>query len=183
MKKYKLDSEEVMFTSDNHFGHANIIKHCDRPFKDAHHMNVEMTDRWNAVVRPDQTVFHIGDFAFRGRDAQHYLDMLNGKVILIRGNHDRPNNDKFFHEVHDLAELVVDKDQRIIMCHYAMRTWNHSFRGSWMIHGHSHGTLPLLMDRKSLDMGVDCWNYTPISYPQLAAAMALHGQEALEGED
>ena len=182
MKKYKMDSEEVMFTADHHFGHENI-KYCDRPFKDAHHMNVELTERWNKVVRPDQTVFHIGDFAFRGKDARHYLDVLNGKVILIRGNHDKPKNDQFFHDAHDLAEVVINKDQRIIMFHYAMRVWNHSFRGSWMIHGHSHGTLPPTMDRKIQDVGVDVWNFAPISYPQLAATMALHNHETLEGED
>jgi calcineurin-like phosphoesterase family protein len=178
MHKYKMNAGDVMFTGDQHFGHANIIRFCERPFKDVNHMNEEMVDRWNEVVRPDQTVFHLGDFAFKGRDrtVPYWLNRLNG-------NHDKPKDGRHFSNTHDLAELVVrdgEKEQRIIMCHYGMRVWNHSFRGSWHIYGHSHGTLPPRMDRKEEDVGVDCWDFKPISYWELKGAMSTHGQEELD---
>ena len=80
-----------------------------------------------------------------------------------------------------MAELVIKDDdhQRIIMCHYGMRVWNHSFRGSWHIYGHSHGTLPPRMERKEEDVGVDVWDFKPISYYELKGAMAAHGTEQL----
>ena len=184
MHKYKMEANEVMFTSDQHFGHENIIRFCNRPFKDVDHMNEVMVERWNAVVDEDQTVFHLGDFSYRGRDrtVPSYLNRLNGNVILIRGNHDKPRDEKHFVEAHDLAEVMVG-DQRIIMFHYAMTVWNHSFRGSWMIHGHSHGTLAPRWDRKITDVGVDSWGFKPISFFQLEKEMLQHGEETVQDLD
>jgi calcineurin-like phosphoesterase family protein len=180
MREYEYNADEVMFTSDTHFGHTNIIKFCDRPFKDAHHMNEELIRKWNEVVNPGQVVFHLGDFAYKyGQNLPRLLDRLNGDIILIRGNHDKESDLKYFKEVHDLAEVVVE-GQRIIMCHYAMRVWNHSFRGSWHIYGHSHGTLEPDWTRKLCDIGVDSWGYKPVSFQQLKAEMLQHGRETVK---
>ena len=83
--------EKIFFTSDTHFGHANIIKYCARPFASVQEMNRELIARWNAVVGPRDTVYHLGDFAFgKASEAPTFLRKLNGaKKILIRGNHDR----------------------------------------------------------------------------------------------
>jgi calcineurin-like phosphoesterase family protein len=56
--------EKVFFTSDTHFGHANIIKYCGRPFASVEEMNRELIARWNAVVGPRDTVYHLGDRAW-----------------------------------------------------------------------------------------------------------------------
>lgn len=174
MKAYTLDPDEVMFTSDHHFGHSNIIKYCSRPFTDVHHMNVEMTKKWNEAVRPDQTVFHLGDFSFG--HTPDYLDRLNGNVILIRGNHDKIKDLQYFHEVHDLAEVIVGK-QRVILCHYRMDVWNQSYRGAWHLHGHSHGRLQPRLDKKVIDIGVDSWKFSPVTFWEIEGVMEHHGQE------
>ncbi len=180
MRKYKYDADKVMFTADTHFGHDNIIKYCDRPFKDAGHMDVELIANWNEAVGPDQVVFHLGDFTFHGkRNVPNLLNRLNGEVILIQGNHDKTNTLRHFKDVHDLAEVVVE-DQRIVMCHYAMQRWNHSFRGSWHIYGHSHGTLAPNWGRKTCDIGVDSWGYKPVSFHQLKKEMVMHGEETVD---
>ena len=111
MHKYKFaNANEVMFTADQHFGHENIIRFCDRPFKDVDHMNEVMVERWNAVVDEDQTVFHLGDFSYRGKNdtVPKYLERLNGKIILIRGNHDKPRDEKHFVAAHDLDLPIPD---------------------------------------------------------------------------
>lgn len=64
--KFKFDPEHTFFTSDTHFGHANIINLCNRPFKDVNHMNNMLVENWNSVVSDDDTVFHLGDFALGG---------------------------------------------------------------------------------------------------------------------
>jgi calcineurin-like phosphoesterase family protein len=84
-------SAKVFFTSDTHFNHANVIKYCVRPFASIEEMNRVMIERWNAVVGPEDTVYHLGDFAM-GKPSEWpaFLRQLNGaKKILIRGNHDR----------------------------------------------------------------------------------------------
>lgn len=174
--------EDVMFTADTHFGHANIIRFCDRPFKDVFHMDEALVENWNRAVSPRQTVFHLGDFGFRGSPSKLSClhKRLNGNIILIRGNHDKQSTLRMFDEVHDLVQLTVAGKTRIVLCHYAMLTWNGSFRGSWMLHGHSHGTLTPNYDRKITDVGVDSWGYKPVSFSQLQAEMVQHGEETVD---
>jgi len=78
------------FTSDHHFGHARIIELCDRPFDSVDEMNSELVERWNARVGTEDTVYVLGDFAM-GRIAETLpiVGKLNGRKILIPGNHDR----------------------------------------------------------------------------------------------
>lgn len=78
------------WTSDTHFGHANIVEFCRRPFYDVHEMDAELVKRWNARVKPGDEVYHLGDFAFgTAENIPRMLGQLNGRVHLIRGNHDR----------------------------------------------------------------------------------------------
>lgn len=180
MHKYKFDADEVMFTADTHFGHDNIIKYCNRPFRDTYHMDEILIEYWNEVVDEDQVVFHLGDFAFKKKgNIPNLLNRLNGDIVLIQGNHDHSKDLKHFKKLHDIAEVVVG-EQRIIMCHYAMTRWNHSFRGSWHIHGHSHGTLAPDWDRKTCDIGVDSWGFKPVSFFQLQKEMVMHGAETVD---
>lgn len=170
---------QVMFTSDTHFGHANIIKYCKRPFADKNHMDEVMIEKWNACIRPDHIVFHLGDFALaRGKKRPaDYLERLNGQVILIKGNHDHRKVLKDFEEVHERLEIIVN-DQQITLSHYRMDVWPLSHRGAWHLHGHSHGTRPPRMDAKVIDIGVDCHNFWPLTFPEVAGYMAGHGSEA-----
>ncbi len=85
---FKFNAEHTFFTSDTHFNHANIIKFCNRPFKDVEQMNDVMIANWNSVIGKDDTVFHLGDFCLGGAaEWTKILDRLNGKIYLIMGNH------------------------------------------------------------------------------------------------
>ena len=89
---FKFNAEHTFFTSDTHFNHANIIKFCNRPFKDVEQMNEVMIANWNSVIGKDDTVFHLGDFCLGGAaEWTKILDRLNGKIYLIMGNHDLKN--------------------------------------------------------------------------------------------
>ena len=93
-------------TSDEHFGHGNIIKYANRPFSSPEEMNEEMIRRFNERVKPEDFTFIIGDFCFKhpvvqdaevgGRPlkANQWLERLNGQKIVIRGNHDNNNSTK-----------------------------------------------------------------------------------------
>jgi calcineurin-like phosphoesterase family protein len=65
-----------------------------------------------------------------------------------------------------------DKKQLIALCHYAMRVWKNSFHGSWHLYGHSHGMLPEIPESLSFDVGVDCWDFYPVSIEEIKAKMA-----------
>jgi calcineurin-like phosphoesterase family protein len=173
MRKFKFaHRDDVMFTADTHFGHGNIIKHCNRPYADAGEMDEALIRNWNRVVAAGQTVFHLGDFSFKTSDRRvtSIIERLNGHIVLIRGNHDHEQVLKHFGEVHDLAEVLVP-GHRIVLCHYAMRVWPRSHRDSWHLYGHSHGRLAPVIDSMALDVGVDAWDYTPVRFDQIAREM------------
>jgi calcineurin-like phosphoesterase family protein len=82
----KADNMNVYLISDTHLNHANIATYCDRP-KDFTQLIME---RWNETVGKDDTVIHLGDVILHKKSAiKGILDSLNGRKILIRGNHDR----------------------------------------------------------------------------------------------
>ena len=171
----------LFFTSDTHFGHSNIIKYTGRPYKNAWEMDEALIENWNRVVQPDDTVYHLGDVGFCSpARLLSILNRLNGTINLVFGNHDRRiwEVQSRFAAMNLMDEVrVPDKDatrgvQQIVLCHYAMRVWNKRHWGAWQLYGHSHGSLPDDPNSKSLDVGVDCWGYTPVSYDQIKQKMA-----------
>ncbi len=79
--------------SDTHFGHTNIIKHCDRPFRLASEMDKEIIQNWNERIQYDDTVLHGGDIAMsHEKSAIQYVERLNGQIVHIDGNHDDLNH-------------------------------------------------------------------------------------------
>jgi calcineurin-like phosphoesterase family protein len=173
MKRYELEADQVLFTADTHFSQFDIIKVTGRPYKNEVEMDTELIRNWNEVVKPDQVVFHLGDFTFK-ENVPDLLDKLNGEIVLIRGNHDGLEVFKHFKDVHETAKVVIE-GQRIVMCHYM---WDHNFRkGTWHLHGHTHGKLPVDRGIKRSDVGVDLWDYRPVSFEQLKNAFRVKRSE------
>jgi calcineurin-like phosphoesterase family protein len=172
--------ETTWFTADTHFGHENIIKYTNRPFDSASHMNEILIANWNSVVGPNDPVYHLGDFALSGVEACFsILKRLNGKIHLIKGNHEKTAlacADRFewvkdYHEMYLPDPKGKGGKQMIVLMHYAMRVWNASHHGAWQLYGHSHGNLPDDPNLLSIDVGVDCHGYTPISFQQIKRIM------------
>jgi calcineurin-like phosphoesterase family protein len=174
----------LWFTSDTHFGHGNIIRYCNRPFKSVDEMNEVLIRNWNSVVQPGDEVWHLGDVAFGSMEKAHAcIRRLNGTKHLVWGNHDEGYEwEKLFASTQHYKELHVGK-QELVLSHYAMRSWHHNMRGTVMLYGHSHGTLPSY--GKSMDVGVDAarmfWNMRPISFGEVMSEMNRHEVETSEG--
>lgn len=170
---------KTWFTADTHLHHGNIIKHCSRPFADADEMDEALIANWNARVGPRDHVWHLGDFAFCGGGrAAAYLERLNGIKHLVWGNHDSKQVRRLPHweSSEPYTEISVD-GLRIVLFHYALRVWNKSHHGSLHLYGHSHGNLP--GTRQSCDVGVDCWDYRPVSLEEILARLEATPEAAL----
>jgi len=104
--------QNIFFTADHHFGHANIIKFSERPFESLEHMNEELIKRWNEKIGKDDTVYHLGDFSLGKPDfTKEILDRLNGNIHLIKGNHEGAalTYPKRFASIRDYHELRIDE--------------------------------------------------------------------------
>lgn len=148
-------------TSDLHFNHKNVIKYCDRPYDSVEEMNERIIETWNNQVSDDDTVYHLGDFAFANyTKVREYLSQLKGNKIFLIGNHDRvlrknkeSLEEEFDMKFYDYYELVVDKTF-IVMCHYPFTRWNRASYGSLNLHGHCHGGNAIQLENQ-IDVGWD----------------------------
>lgn len=192
-KKYKFDPEHTFFTSDTHFGHANIIRFCNRPFKNVEEMDEVLIENWNQVVSDDDTVFHLGDFAFGGSNVwKSIIPRLNGHINLIIGNHDRKNLRQGYMSFFDMVvpQLQIEiEDTSIYLNHYPFLCYGGSYRGVWQLFGHVHsgpGADGLDISRLRVllptqyDVGVDNNNFTPISYREVKNKIEAQKNESLD---
>ena len=185
----------MFFTSDTHFNHTNIIRFCNRPFKDVAHMNETIIANWNSVVGPDDIIFHLGDFCL-GDSAEwiNVLNRLNGKIYLIAGNHDikdlRQNYTKYFEQITMQMHIEVDK-QKIYLNHCPFLCYGGAYSDTWQLFGHVHTSrhntgkdvprLKMLFPTQ-YDVGVDNNNFTPVSFAQVKMIIEKQIEQSKEGE-
>lgn len=158
------------FTADLHLGHANILRHCQRPFTNVEEMDENLIELWNVCVRPKDTIYVAGDLIWQGARLVDYLGRLNGTIHLILGNHDERFARIYgaharISSVSHLKEIRI-AGHHVVLCHYPLRSWRGSNRGAWQLHGHCHGTMEPLPNQ--LDVGVDGWEYRPIEEEEVA---------------
>lgn len=177
----------IHFTSDTHFFHRKMQEF--RGFTDIDTMHRAMITAWNSVVKPSDTVYHLGDLSFaRPADTAEVLWHLNGQIRLVPGNHDdrkqlgqlteliftnsgmsptawgrRP---KFVVE-NQLTEIKLrdakDVTHHAVLCHFPLLVWNRAHYGAIHLHGHSHGNCRYPDNNKRFDVGVDAVGYVPLS--------------------
>lgn len=150
------------FTSDTHFFHRNCIKYCPTTrgqFQDELEMNEALIIAWNNRVAAGDLVYHLGDFAFTNiTKAVEILSRLNGRIVLIAGNHDvkllkSPEFcNRFYNIEKSYYETKID-GTFVTMCHYPLVSWNGMSYGSFHLHGHTHGAYH--HKGRGLDVGVD----------------------------
>lgn len=167
----------IFFTADEHYGHANVIHFCSRPFFSVEEQTATLIANNNAIVRAGDSVYHCGDMFWRTVSipaANVIMDRLIGRHYLILGNHDEVAKRIAgrFEWVRDVS--LLDTPTRVWMSHYAHRSWPDSHKFSYHVYGHTHGVLPDY--RYSTDVGVDAKNYRPFSYEQLEERMKAKGE-------
>ncbi len=167
-------------TSDSHFGHTNIIKYCNRPFKSVEEMDAELQRRWNEIVTPDDVVYHLGDVCLRKSMTSHWARELNGQKYLILGNHDRSFN--FMEQSgwrclttgKGQENVFADRDRRFRVAHRPrdLRTWNKEDEYI-VLCGHEHNNAPVFIrwarqknDKprviNAMNMCVEHWGFAPV---------------------
>ena len=166
----------VFFTADTHWRHGGARGLYRRPFPTTAAMDEAMIANWNGTVGPDDEVWHLGDVAVGAKPGEvaAILARLHGTKHLVRGNNDDDTVTSLnaWSSVHDLIRATVD-GQRVVLCHYALRSWPDQTRGALQLHGHSHGRLTSLP--RQFDVGVDARAFCPVRLDQLVAARRARG--------
>jgi len=179
----------IWFISDEHYWHKRVIRLCTRPFDSLDEMHRILIRNHNIRVKPEDTVIHVGDFSWGSTTkTKSILDQLNGTHILIMGNHDKGSHITAMNagfvwactemQMHLEGEKIIIKHypykphwlfrmKNFLIYHYNLRYLDRRPKneGGWLIHGHTHSSQKL--KEKSIHVGVDAWNFKPVSLNQI----------------
>lgn len=169
----KEDDNMIYFTSDLHLGHRGIISMQNRPFENIQEMNQILIQNYNAVVHKNDMVYILGDISHHlpMESANELIGKLNGKKILVKGNHDKKYDSELFEEMCDFKTVSLNGMYFALM-HYPMLSWSKKNSGSIQLHGHMHARGEYNLQNKAdgirrYDVGVDANNYYPVSVKQI----------------
>lgn len=156
----------VFFTSDQHFGHTNIIKYCNRPFTSIEEMDQAIIDNWNSVVDNKDFVYIIGDLtmSYKKDKMREIFNQLKGTKALIKGNHDHKGSipTECFVDIWKRVRVTGDNYDYILIHDPAEASANHMNVQKYLC-GHLHRYEAYLPGTNWIDVGVDANNFTPIS--------------------
>lgn len=187
----------TFFTSDLHFGHANVLNFCNRPWNTIEAMDAGLIKNWNSVVPSYGIVYVLGDLGFNFKHLKPIIDQLHGTLIMIRGNHDPSVNALYnlgFTSVTYGATIYI-ANQQVELSHCPARgeyredtTKMHGPNENWhgerrhqkfskviaqdtiLLHGHIHSPnkgQSTKIEGRQYDVGVDANNYKPVSLGQI----------------
>jgi len=183
----------MWFTSDTHFFHKNVIRFCNRPFSSLEEMHEILISNWNNRVRGKEKIFIAGDLSFGNKaNTKSILDRLNGYKILVRGNHDGYSTKSYFNiGIDDVIEnefIDLGKGKRVLISHFPYYPTKDDIKKykqntdkeldtrymhkrifdngiDFLLHGHVHNSWKI--NDRQINVGVDVWDYKPISLDQI----------------
>lgn len=171
----------IYYTADLHLGHKNIIQYENRPYQDVEEMDTALIANWNSVVNNEDEVYVLGDFCFKGATkAIEYLEQLNGRICLIRGNHDHfMSQDSFIEYLYSIDDKLIclwdyahvtDGPHNLVLCHYPILHWEGKEQGWYHLYGHVHSYRDCsAMGDHSYNVGVDVRGLKPVTLDELIA--------------
>lgn len=155
---------KTFLIADPHFGHVGVTKFLNfdgsklRPWNNVEDMDRDLISRWNSVVSKEDKVYLLGDVVIN-RKALPVVSHLNGKKVLIKGNHDIFRIEEYLEYFYDVRAChVLD---RFLLSHIPIHP-NSLERWKANIHGHLHSGS--LNDPKYYCVSVEQINYTPIDF-------------------
>lgn len=187
----------IWFTSDTHFGHPGILKYTDRPFDTLEEMHEVLIKNWNECVRPEDTIYVLGDLALCSfKEFEPIAKRLNGKKILIQGNHDHYSVGQYaklgFTVFHELKMKVAGTMVRLSHYPYALPWYKRLFafkselrfmdrrppriKGEYLMHGHTHTKYQITPDHR-VHVGVEAWKLYPVSIREIESLINKQKQQ------
>lgn len=160
----------IYVISDTHFGHNNLLRYCSksRPFDTVEEMNENIVENWNNVVKPEDTVYHLGDVCMGQLDTiDTYLPRLNGHVTLIKGNHDTKGRIARIQEAVGWDALNIERIRYNGINFLMMHEKPEDMVGNSdnvILYGHVHDAAPHgLQSDWTYHVGVDTNNLAPVN--------------------
>lgn len=158
---------DVWFTSDTHFNHRAMVEALPgeepyRPFDNVDQMNAELIEGWNSCVKPEDTIFHVGDVVFQPSISEHLLGHLQGKKkLLALGNHDKITAKSYLQNYFQSIELwYVNGKDTFTVAHIPLPL--HTLRDNSILQVHGHNHRGREKNPQYMNVCVENWGYKPV---------------------
>ena len=170
--------------SDTHFNSYLVANICDRPFKSIDAMNHAIIKNWNEVVKKNDIIYHLGDFA--EDDIQYvkkFKDKLNGRIRIVLGNHDRPipysewlscGFDRVYDQPIIIDNFIILSHEPLFLNNFA----NSNAKAYLNIHGHVHGNV--FNNSHYINVCADKINFSPVNLDRVVKESVRKIREELE---
>ena len=165
--------KDFYVTSDTWFGREHVLQISKQRhhFSDISEMNKHIIKLWNKIIKKDDVVFHLGNFAWDPHTAESILGSLKGKIFFILG----PNDDALMDVFEKFPNVTIIEDQiltlpmhDVVLSHYPLRDWGGKESGTLHIHGHSlFNNLTDLKAERRVNICTDHWGFKPIKISTL----------------
>lgn len=156
-------------TADHHFGHNNVLKFQDDSgnlirggFSNIDEMDEFLVEQWNSTVHDDDRVYHLGDLTFKNSIYEKVMPLLNGRLILVKGNHDGLKLNKYVKYFDDIRSVVPKPNIGIILSHYPLHKSSLT-KFVLNVHGHTHQR-SVMLDEHTEDMRYYCVSVEQTEY-------------------
>ncbi len=176
----------IFFIGDPHFGHANIIKYCNRPFATAEEMNEQIIANWKATVQPDDVIYFLGDFCLNGTYVTLLRELPFGHMFFLEGNHDPLPKLKALAdprvEFHKNLEIQIDGRVFFLthnpmncsptlptICGHVHEQWTFLKKGQYFNEYHEAMIIKKKAPQDILNVSVDVHNFTPVLEDKVVA--------------
>lgn len=174
--------QDFFLTSDTFFGRHNILQIANRTkFRNIEEMNNQLIKNWNKKVKKNDTVVHLGNFAWDADTARYTLEKLNGKIFFLLGNNDYAIDE--IAEEYDNVSIIENEilhlsDHDLVLSHYPLEVWNGKEAGVIHAHGHTVFSHPTdLRVHKRFNMCTDFWDFSPIKLSSIKDILNLSTNE------
>lgn len=154
----------IFATTDSHYGHANIIKYCNRPFSNVEEMNEAMIENWNKVVGDSDIVYHLGDVYF-GKNTSNFMNRLKGRKRLVLGNHDEGKDPVLLGMFEKVMAWRMFPEFGLLLTHVPVHESSLEMKVSHNVHGHTHNFK--IADDRYINVCVENTDYTPVNLESL----------------
>ena len=162
-------THNIWFCSDHHFGHRNILTFTDdeneliRPFSSIQEHDETIIHVHNSLVKQNDRVYFLGDVAIP-RSGLKCVDKMNGRKVLIKGNHDIYKLKEYVDIFQDIRAYKVMPKEGLIASHIPLHPDSLS-RFKVNVHGHTH--INNLPDKRYINVCMEVCNYRPINLDQI----------------
>jgi calcineurin-like phosphoesterase family protein len=158
---------KLWLISDTHFFHQRIKEYCNRPdnWQDL------IINNWNSIIQPTDTVLHLGDFALGKKEQiQELVSTLNGKILLLRGNHDRCSNEFYKNLGIDVIHIPFEtqfNNKVFIFSHEPIIKKSVMAPNIFNFHGHIHNNPTKGITQNHINLCVEVNDYKPRKFEEL----------------